>query len=202
MKRIFRTLLLLLLVSACSEESPQLRALDTDAVILAFGDSLTFGEGASQNQSYPAVLSELTGLDVINAGLSGETSEEGLSRLPSVLADNRVDLLILMHGGNDLLRNFPSSRTISNLTKMVELARRNDIDVLLVAIPKPGIFLKPQPLYTEVATQLGLPLESEIITYVEKDNTLKSDSVHPNAKGYRLIAEAIAAKLSETGAID
>ena len=98
----------LILLLGCSEK--QLSKLSNDATILAFGDSLTQGVGVKANQSYPTVLAGLTNLQVINSGVSGEVTGEGLIRLQQVLETQQPDLIILLEGGNDILRNHPSSQ--------------------------------------------------------------------------------------------
>ena len=100
---------------------PKLGALGADDVIVAFGDSLTAGVGTSLENSYPNVLAELSGLNVVNAGVSGETTSEGLARLPEVLEEHNPSLLILLEGGNDILQNQKSSRIQQNLDRMIQL---------------------------------------------------------------------------------
>ena len=78
--------------------------LPVGATVLAFGDSLTSGVGVSKTESYPSVLARMTGLNVINAGVSGELTQEGLGRLPALLDEISPNLLILAEGGNDILR--------------------------------------------------------------------------------------------------
>ena len=90
-------LALALLLSACGAD-PQLPSLTDDAVVLAFGDSLTRGTGAQNDKSYPAVLAAATGLRVINAGIPGEESDAGLERLPELIAEAQPNLVILGHG--------------------------------------------------------------------------------------------------------
>ncbi len=194
-------ILLFTLLAACAEDKPILSPLSYDDTVLAFGDSLTYGKGASENQAYPPRLAELIDLKVVNAGVSGETSEQGLQRLSGVLDKTEPNLLILCHGGNDLLRKLPKERTVRHLREMVEMARQREIEVLLVAVPRPGIFLKTDPLYSTLAAESGIPLEDHIMTQVLKEDALKSDAIHPNARGYQLIAEAIAERLGEAGAV-
>ncbi len=191
-----------LLLAACSEQ-PRLRPLSRDAVILAFGDSLTHGTGAKREESYPAVLEQLIDRRVINAGVPGELSGEGLKRLPHLLKQYRPDLLLLCHGGNDLLRNRGADRLADNLRQMIELARAKDVEVVLLGVPRPKLFLmESEPLYGELARSTQVPLEPDIIPAVESDSDLKSDRIHPNAAGYRLMAEAVAELLHGAGAVD
>jgi lysophospholipase L1-like esterase len=187
---------------ACSDRTPRLPPLAENTVILAFGDSLTYGSGANENQSYPAVLAELTGRTVINAGIPGEVSSQGLERLPALLDRYRPGLLLLCHGGNDLLRRFSSAITRSNIESMIEVATQRNIPVLLIGVPKPGLmFLDSADIYSEIAEKYNLVYEDEILPDVESDNTLKSDQIHPNADGYQRIAAAIHRLMTDSGAL-
>ena len=188
------------LLAACGD-SPELRPLRADAVILAFGDSLTHGTGASPEQSYPARLQASTGRRVVNAGVPGEVSGDGLARLPGLLERERPALVILTHGGNDLLRKHDPATTERNLKEMVGLARASGADVLLVGVPKPGIFLGTADYYERIARELALPFESEVLADLLGDNAMKSDAVHPNARGYARMAEAIETVLRDAGAL-
>ena len=203
--------------------------LAKDAVILAFGDSLTFGTGAAPAESYPAVLERLVGRRVVNEGIPGEISGEGLERLPEVLKREKPALLILCHGANDLLRFLDKRQAAANLRAMIRLAREKGAAVVLIAVPSLGITLSPEPLYLEIATEkgaavlievpslgitlspeplyreiaveMGLPLEEKALTTILSDGTLLSDPIHPNAAGYRRLAESIASLLKKSGAV-
>lgn len=194
---------LLLLIAGCSGESvPHLPLLPEEGVVLALGNSLTYGSGASPEESYPAVLSRLIGREVINAGLPGETTDRGRRRFPELLDEVQPDLVILIEGGNDFLRRYPPEETKNNLARMIEEAQSREVAVVLVAVPKPGLLLGSPPLYRELAEQYGLPLEEEVLLQILGQRELKSDPVHPNGRGYRKLAEAICHLLKQTGAIE
>ncbi len=194
---------LLVVLSACGsgEPSQQLAPLGQDAIILAFGDSLTYGTGANhQTESYPAVLAQLSGKTVINAGVPGEVSGEGLSRLKSLLNEHQPELVLLCHGGNDLLRKLDTDVLKDNLRQMIHLIREQGAQVVMLSVPKPGVFLKAAPLYQELASTQQVLLDNETITDIESQSSLKSDPIHPNAEGYRQLAEKLHQLLDRVGA--
>ena len=185
----------------CNEHIPIPR-LSKDAVILAFGDSLTYGTGASKKNDYPSILSELTSLTVINGGIPGEISKNGLNRLPALLDKHQPELMILIHGGNDILRKVSRKETAKNLGQMITEARKRNISVILLGVPKPGLFfLRSADIYVSIANEYQTPVGLEVLPTVLGDNSLKSDLIHPNDDGYQLIAERIFELLQETGAI-
>jgi len=184
----------------CSR-GPRIDKLERDAAVLAFGDSLTFGTGAGPEESYPAVLERAIGRKVVNAGVPGEVSAEGLARLPEALDEVRPRLLILCHGGNDFLRRLDEARAAENLRAMIRLARGRGIAVVLMATPKPGLPPSVPRFYGEIAAEFAIPFEDEVIRSVLLDNALKSDMVHPNARGYAAMAAALQRVLLKSGAI-
>lgn len=193
-------LLLPLIVSGCGNET-SLLPLSSSATILAFGDSLTAGNGAPEAGSYPAQLSMLLNRRVINAGVSGEESGEGRERLANLLDQYRPQLLILCHGGNDLLRRRPVSQLESNLKAMIAMAQERGIEVLMLGVPAPGIFLSGEEVYERVADDTGVAFIPELIADVLSHPDMKSDTVHPNESGYREIAAEIFDELEKRGAI-
>ncbi len=195
--------LLVLLLAACGGGSDlKLGRLDSDARILAFGDSLTYGTGADKAQSYPAVLQELIGRQVINAGIPGETTAQGLERLPGVLDQTSPALVILCLGGNDMLRRQDRARMKQNLGAMIELIRERGIPVVLLGVPEPKLIgLTTEASYLQLAAQYDLLLEAAIIPDVLGDKARKSDQIHPNSAGYADMATAVAKLLQKAGAI-
>ncbi|MFC1536521.1 arylesterase [Pseudomonadota bacterium] len=189
-----------LLLAACSSQ-PQLPKLASDATILAFGDSLTYGSGAGRDESYPAVLSRLSGFEVINAGVPGEVSSQGVKRLPEALDEHLPQLLILCHGGNDMLRKQDLNRTAENLRSMIRVARERGVSVLMLAVPRPGVFMHPASFYQEVAQGLNVPIAPDTVADILSERSLKSDTIHPNRHGYRIMAEQILQLMKDAGAL-
>jgi len=201
-----RLILGLILVSlnllvACSGNTPELARISRDAVILAFGDSLTHGTGAKLVDSYPAVLEKLSGHKVINAGIPGELSEQGLKRLPGLLEKHKPEMLILCHAGNDILRKRNLDHATSNLVQMIALAKKNNIEVILVGVPEPGLFLSSSKLYSSVAEQTNVLLIDDLLPEILSDASLKSDPIHPNKEGYRIMAHTLMDIMKEAGAL-
>jgi lysophospholipase L1-like esterase len=188
-------------LASCSNNVPPLSPLSGDAVILAFGDSLTFGTGANETESYPEILSRLIQRRVINEGVPGEKTTEGLARLPVVLERHQPKLLLLCHGGNDFLQRTSEQQAIENIKNMIQLAKERQIDVVLIGVPKPGLFLSAADFYQDIAHTFNIPYEKKILSDILGDNRLKSDQIHPNSEGYRKLAEAIAQLLRQAKAI-
>ncbi|WP_371186191.1 GDSL-type esterase/lipase family protein [Thalassotalea maritima] len=188
-----------LFLSSCS--SDRLKPLPYSAKILAFGDSLTAGYGVSKVHRYPSVLAELTGLEVINAGISGEVTEDGLKRLPTLLQQHRVQLMVLLQGGNDILRNKSLSKAQQNLAQMIEIAHQQNIDVVLIGVPEKKLFSSAAPFYEELAEQYDLVYDGEIIRELLTEPEMKSDSVHFNNQGYRQLALTVHQLLKDNGAL-
>ncbi len=193
-------MLLLGSLISCSDVE-KLQPLTPTATILAFGDSLTYGTGTNHKNAYPAQLALLTGHKVINAGIPGEISSKGLMRLPGLIKQYQPELIILCHGANDILRKMDLEETRDNIQQMIELAKLNNSQVILIAVPEFGLFLNSSPLYKTLAEQNNIPIDNDTLGEIIGNAALKSDAIHPNKKGYRLLAEKIFLLLQQTGAI-
>ena len=187
-------------LAGCSER-PKLERLSADAVLLAFGDSLTFGTGAAEEESYPAQLEKLIGRRVVRAGVPGEITAQALERLPGALDEHAPRLLLLCIGGNDFLRRLGNQQAERNVREMVKLAKSRGVAVLLIGTPEPGFTVSPPEFYAGIAKEFRVPYEPSVIGEVLKDRALKADPIHPNARGYRIIAERLAEQLKRSGAI-
>ncbi|MBE9608623.1 arylesterase [Chitinilyticum piscinae] len=190
---------LTILLVACGQ--PELPRLAQGATILAFGDSLTYGIGAENGADYPSRLAAQLGHPVINAGIPGETTAEGLARLPTTLNETRPALVLLCLGGNDFLQRKPEAETQRNLDAMLALLASRKVPVLLIGVPKLGFGLDTPPLYQALAEQHQVPLNDTALASILGRQQLKSDLVHPNAQGYQILADELASQLRELGAV-
>lgn len=180
--------------------NPGIARLAESSVVVAFGDSLTAGTGVPAHEAYPGVLQRLLHCTVINAGNPGELSDAGLTRLPRVIAASKPSLVVLCHGGNDLLQNKDHAEIKNNLAQMIQYLKGQGIDVILIGVPERSLFHQTASFYHDLADQYGLPYQGKIIDKILSDRSLKSDPIHPNAKGYNQIAEAVAALIEKSQA--
>ncbi len=198
---IQRALLLLVpALWACGSE-PQLPPLGVNDSVLAFGDSLTYGTGAPRGKGYPEVLATLIGRRVVNAGVPGEVTADGLKRLAGELEKVTPKLVVLCHGGNDMLRKRSLAAAEANLRAMIQAIRARGAAVVMLGVPRPGVFLSTAAFYERVAEDLEVPIEADVVPELLGDRQYKADTVHPNDKGYARIAAAVARLLRERGAL-
>jgi lysophospholipase L1-like esterase len=194
-------ILLAVFIKLESKPTKTYELLNPESLVLAFGDSLTYGKGAP-TQSYPVQLQGLIGMKVINEGISGETSARGLNRLPSLLQKYHPSLLILCHGGNDLIQKKSKELLKKNLRKMIQISKASGTKVLLIGIPNfKMIRFSTEPLYEELALQEQVLYEGGVLATIENNSELKSDRIHPNAKGYALMAKTFAQVLKDNGLV-
>jgi lysophospholipase L1-like esterase len=173
--------------------------------VLALGDSLTRGVGASATQAYPALLAERTGWKVVNAGVSGETSSQIAARLPELLKMHQPALVILCAGGNDWLRRNSAQAAQAEIARMLQSCKRQGVPVLLVAVPELNLTaaltgrMKDHPIYEALAKDEKVPLLADAWSEVLGDDALRADQVHANAAGYARFTELLQAQLKASG---
>lgn len=197
--RILAALVVLVFLAGCPSR-PKVPPIPPGGVVLAFGDSITHGTGATPEESYPTVLAREIGFRVVNAGVPGEVTAEGLARLPEVLDRERPALMILCLGGNDILRHLDSRQTADNLRAMVQVARERGVSVILVGVPSFSISMDPPPYYGEIAGEFGIPYDGKSLPRILGTRSLKTDTIHPNGTGYRQLAMALTRLLHKSGA--
>lgn len=184
-------------LAACGRRKPQGRLVSAGATVLALGDSLTYGTGATPDTSYPVALAGLSGWQLVNAGVPGDTSAQALQRLPALLQEHRPALVLVSIGGNDLLRRLPEADTRANLKRICEAALASGAQVMVLALPRPSLAaafvgsLSDHPMYAEVSAALQLPLLERGWSSVLADEALRADAIHANARGYAQLARSV-----------
>ena len=164
--------------------------------VIAFGDSLTAGYGASEGEDYPSRLAARSGVPVVNAGVSGDTTATALARLDEVLGrDPRIVIVGL--GGNDYLNGVAIGTTEANLREIVDRIQKSGAMVILLGFKFPSLNANYAKMYERVADEEECLLVSGVLSGILTDPALRSDAIHPNAKGYDLMAERLAGPLAK-----
>lgn len=159
--------------------------------IVCFGDSITFGYGVSPDKGFPSSLSKMISMPVINAGLDGNTSREGLKRIDSDVLSRDPYMVIIEFGGNDFLRRVPVDETIENIEKMVERVQAHGA-IAAIADISAGMVLKEYlPYFKKIARERGALFIPSILAGIITNPQMKSDFFHPNETGYKLIAQRV-----------
>ena len=158
--------------------------------VVAFGDSLTFGKGAEKNESYPAILESKLGITIKNMGKNGETTTSALKKIERVKAEE-PDLVLITLGGNDLMRKLPSSETISNLEKIFTELQDLGALVVYLAIKPPLSSSKWVSSIEDVCEKHGVLYVPTIMKGLWTKPSLMSDTIHPNSRGYKIIAQRV-----------
>jgi acyl-CoA thioesterase-1 len=165
-------------------------------VVVAFGDSLTAGYGVSESESYPALLTEELRTrgyryTLVNKGVSGDTTADALKRLDEVI-DEKPEVVILVLGGNDMLRNVPVGQTEANMRTLIERLQAEKVLVVLGGMRSIKLGSADRPafneLYPRLAEEYDVPFIEYFLEGVALNSSLKiADQIHPNADGYRKI---------------
>jgi len=178
--------------------SPYARVANLDsrgAAVIAFGDSLSAGYGAGAGEDYPTQLSQRLRVPIVNAGVSGDTTESALARLDADVLARDPRIVIVGLGGNDYLRGVPIESTEANLRRIVRQIHGAGAMVVLLAFRFPSLNANYEPMYERVAKEERCLLVSRVLRGILTDSSLKSDAIHPNARGYALMADRLAGPL-------
>jgi len=165
-------------------------------LVLCFGDSLTFGTGAAEDQSYPAHLARLLGRRVINAGVPGDTTASALARLErDVLAHSPGNVCITL-GGHDLKNGVSRAEAFANLETIVRRVQAAGALVVLVGIDPPLLGRGWADGYRDLARRTGAVLIPNVYKGIMGRAELMSDPIHPNGRGYEVLARRVQRAIS------
>ncbi len=179
---------LLLLAAACGHEITNLSPSGDN--IICFGDSLTSGSGAgSAALTYPARLEQLIGRPVINAGVPGDTTKKALERLDRDVLQHSPQYVLITLGGNDLMGSVPPENAFANLETIVHRIQDKGALVVVGGIDVPLFGRGYGKEYRELAARSGAVLVPDVLEDIMGRPDLMADRIHPNAKGYAIMAD-------------
>jgi len=177
-------------ISGCAKY--EIKNIDSQGKnIICFGNSITFGYGVQTGEDFPSQLAKKLDIPVINAGKDGDTSSDALGRLEEDVLEKEPLLVIIEFGGNDFLKKIPLSITLENINKMVEKILAKKAMVALVDISTEMLLTDYYSRYKRLAKNKGLIFIPRLLKGIITNPQLKSDFIHPNAGGYKIIAERI-----------
>ncbi len=188
MKKLFIFILFLPLLCACTKKPLFHNSKAPD--IVAFGDSLTYGLGVSRDNAYPTVLSQLAGREIVNLGVSGNTAQQGAMRMHDI-GKSMPCMVLIEFGGNDLLQNRPIEETRKALEEIIDYV--HGLNAMAVIVDTGGNYQMSR--YTKMMKKLAKKKRAlfipGIMDGIFSDKSLKSDILHPNEKGYEIIANKV-----------
>jgi len=159
--------------------------------IICFGDSITFGYGVKPGEDYPTLLSRMVSIPVINAGLDGDTSISAFKRIQSDVLDKKPFLVMVEFCGNDFLKDIPQDTTMNNIKTMILKIQKEGAITAIVDVSA-GLFLRDYRLkLAKLAEETGSIFIPAVLSGIITNPSMKSDFMHPNPEGYKMIAERV-----------
>ncbi len=171
---------------------PEIKNLDArGANIICFGDSITFGYGANPGEDYPVALRKMVRFPVINAGVDGDTTFSALERLENDVLLKNPRLVIVEFCGNDFLKKIPKEDTVRNLKVIIERIQNKGAMVALVDISAGMFFSEYRAAFKKLAAEKKAIFVSGVLNRIITNPAMKSDFLHPNARGYKIVASRV-----------
>lgn len=161
-----------------------------NTTVVAFGDSLVEGVGATEGNDFISVLARKIGRPIINLGVRGDTSADGLLRIDEVL-DEDPGIVVLLLGGNDALRRIPEETTKKNLESIIETLQKNGSLVILLGVRGNILGSSRDDMYEELSEKYDMPYVEDVLDGILLHTELMHDGIHPNDAGYAIIADRL-----------
>ncbi len=195
MKIIFISLLLPLVILSCSPRN--ISHLDSKGkTIVCFGDSLTEGYGVNPGEDFPSLLGKYFSIPVINSGQSGETTRDAIRRIDRDVLAHNPKLVIIEFGANDFFKQIPKEETLKNMEEIVSNIHKTGA-MTAIAIVKVGLIRnRYKSGFEKIAKKYGSIIIPDVMKDIINNPKLKYDGIHPNAEGYKIIAEQISERIS------
>lgn len=177
-------------ISGCAKR--EIKNIDSKGKnIICFGDSITFGYGVNPGEDYPSALAKITALPVINTGIDGDTTTEALKRMDADVLRREPLLVIIEFGGNDFLRKVPKEITVNNIKEMLDRIQAGGAMAAIVDISAGMLLEQYRPAFYNIAREKGAIFIPGILSGIITNPHLKSDYLHPNSAGYKVIAQRV-----------
>ena len=188
---VFAALVLLGIVILALSAGEEITNKDSNGTtIVAFGDSLVKGIGATSGNNFVDILEEKSGKEIINMGVSGNTTADGLRRIEDVANENPKVVIILL-GGNDALRKVPADETFENLREIIRNIHNSGSAVILVGIQSGILGDQYKARFKDLAKEENVGFVPDILDGLFGKSEYMSDPIHPNNAGYAIIADRI-----------
>ena len=204
-RRIFIASVLVAIAAAGCRKASKFSAIAPGQTVLAFGDSVTYGTGAARGEDWPNLLAQKTSWKIVNAGIPGDTAQNGKGRIQALLDEHRPTMVIVEIGGNDFLRRQASTRVKEDIRQIIKTVQMSGAQVVLVAVPELSVLglvagrPSDSPIYSELAEEEKVSLVPKVFSEILGKPELCADRIHPNALGYQTMATGIHARLQELG---
>lgn len=179
------------------KKDPQSAKPTSGKNIIAFGDSLVYGVGADKDKDFVSQLAGLTGRQILNAGKSGDTTAAALNRLDQDVLQKEPKIVIVILGGNDILRRVPKQQTLANLRGIISKIQATGAAVILGGVDSGFIIGNLSGDYKKLAKDMKVSFVPDILGGIINKKELMYDAIHPNSEGYKIMAEKFVAPLSE-----
>ena len=173
---------------SCSDNSSNNNLIKINSIV-CFGDSLTRGFGATGEQTYPYFLQQLTNIPVINKGINGNTSKNGLDRIDDIL-QFKNSLVIVEFGANDFFQRIPISETKKNMETIIDILKQNN-DIVVLVSTENKLLTQLHNMLKSLAKEKNVLFVNGILDEIWDDRSLFFDDIHPNSKGYKFVANKI-----------
>lgn len=175
------------IVSGCAQKAAIQPKLEK--TIVCFGDSLTHGTGASNGETYPYFLQKFTNLTVVNAGVHGDTSQQGLDRIDEIF-QFKPFMVLIEFGANDFFKKIPTAVTKKNIESIVDKIQASGATAVILCT-EDNQLPELRRMLVEISNDKNAPIVSGILNEIWTDRTLFADDLHPNSAGYKIVAEKV-----------
>ncbi len=172
--------------------------ISANTKIIAFGDSLVAGVGATSGNDFVSVLSRRIGAPIINSGISGDTTADALARVDRDVVNQNPSIVIVFLGGNDIIQRLPMDQQFSNLRTIIQRIQNGGAKVIVVGIHNDIFGVDYEAGYRNVASETGAAYVPNALPGILGNSQLSSDAVHPNDQGYQIVSDRVFPVLQNT----